>query len=157
LTEANFFAAVIVAEYGSDHSQAEYVIGSDGIYGEALNVDYFDYYGPWTNITTAYNEEGTVAPSEPELHSQAQRNLAGRSPAPNEVRVPDNSGLILSDTLTINMLVPGVQVPLLARLNARQLSQMQKIDHVRVTETSDGEKIQITLTPTTKEDSDVEE
>ena len=157
LTEANFFAEVIVTEYGSDHSQAEYVIGQDGVYGEALNTANLDYYGPWTNITTAYNEEGTTAPGEPELHSQAQRNLAGKSPAVVEVRVPDNSGLVLSDTLTINMLVPGVQVPLLARLNARQLSQMQKIDSVTVTETSNGESIQITLTPTTKADSDIEE
>ena len=156
MSEANFFAEVIVTEYGSDHSQSEYVIGSDGVFGEALNLANLDYYGPWTNITTAYNEEGTEAPGEPELHSQAQRNLAGRSPVPSEVRVPDNSGIALSDTLTINMLVPGVQVPLRARLNARPLSQMQKIDSVKVSETSDGERIQITLTPTTRPDSDEE-
>ena len=156
MSEANFFAEVIVTEYGSDHTQSEYVIGSDGVYGEALNLANLDYYGPWTNITTAYNEEGTDAPGEPELHSQAARNLAGRSPVPAEVRVPDNSGVALSETLTINMLVPGVQVPLRARLNARPMSQMQKIDSVKVTETSDGERIQITLTPTTRPDSDEE-
>lgn len=156
LSESNFFAEVIVTEYGSDHTQAEYVIGQDGVYGSALNPDYLDYYGPWTSITTSYNEEGTAAPEEPELHSQALRNLAGRSPVPSEVRVPDNSGLILSDSLTMNMLVPGVQVPLLARLNARQMSQMQKIDSVQVTETSEGETIQITLSPTTRADSDIE-
>ena len=98
----------------------------------------------------------TDAPGEPELHSQAARNLAGRSPVPAEVRVPDNSGVALSETLTINMLVPGVQV-LRARLNARPMSQMQKIDSVKVTETSQGEHIQITLTPTTRPDSDIEE
>lgn len=156
-SEANFFAEVIVTEYGSDHSQSEYVIGQDGVYGSALNIANLDYYGPWTSITTAFNEEGTDSPTEAELHSQATRNLAGRSPVPIEVRIPDNSGLVLSDTLTINSLVPGVQVPLRARLNARPLSQMQKIDHVRVNETSQGETIQITLTPTTRADSDDEE
>lgn len=156
-TEANFYADVVVTEYGSDHSQAAYVIGSDGVYGQALNEDWLSYYGPWTDIYTAYNEEGTAAPSEPALRSQAQRNLSGRSPSPVEVRIPDNSGLILSDTLTISMLVPGVQVPLLARLNARPLSQMQKIDHVKVTEDSSGETVQIILTPTTRADSDEEE
>jgi len=157
LSEANFFAEVIVTEYGSDHTQAEYVIGQDGIYGSALNTANLDYYGPWTSITTAFNEEGTTAPAEPELHSQAIRNLVGRSPVPIEVRVPDSSGLVLSDTLTINGLVPGVQVPLRARLNAKPLAQMQKIDSVKVTETASGETIQITLTPTTRADSDVEE
>ena len=157
VTEANFFSDVIVTEYGSDHTQSQYVIGQDGVYGSALNIANLDYYGPWTGITTAFNEEGTASPSESELHSQATRNLAGRSPVPVEVRVPDNSGLVLSETLTINSLVPGVQVPLRARLNAKPLSQMQKIDSVKVTETSRGESIQVTLTPTTRADSDIEE
>jgi hypothetical protein len=34
---------------------------------------------------------------------------------------------------------------------------MQKIDVVKVTETADGETIQLTLLPATREDSDVEE
>ncbi len=156
MTEANFFSDVIVSEYGADHAQAAYVISQDGVYGSAVNPDYLDYYGPWTNITTAYNEEGTAEPSEAELNSQASRNIAGATPVPIEVRIPDNSGIILSEVLTINSLVPGVQVPLRAQLNARQLSQLQKIDHVTVTETSEGENIQVTLTPATKPDDEVE-
>lgn len=157
MTEANFTADVIVTEYGSDHVQSTYVIGQDGVYGDALNTAYLDYYGPWTEINTAYNEEGTEAPTKAALASQAQRNLYGRSPAPVEVRVPDNSGILLTDTLTINSLVPGTQLMLRARLNARPMSQMQKIDHVIVSETASGESIQVTLTPTTRPDSDEEE
>lgn len=157
LTEYDFLSEVIVTEYGADHSQASYVIGSDGVYGSALNLNNLAYYGPWTDITTAYNEEGTDAPSQDELDSQAERNNSNRSPVPMEVRIPDNSGLILSDTLTINDLVPGVVVPLRAKLNARQMSQMQKIDHVIVSETAEGETVQLTLTPTTRQDEDEEE
>lgn len=158
MTDANFLGdGVIVSEYGADHAQAAYVIAQSGLYGSAVNPAYLDYYGPWTDITTAYNEEGTSEPSQAELSSQASRNISGRTPVPLEVRVPDNSSIVLSETLTINKLIPGVQVPLRARLNARNLAQMQKIDHVTVTETSVGENIQLTLTPTTREDSDVEE
>lgn len=154
-TEANFYSDIAVSEYGSDHAQSSYTIGQDGLYGSAVNPKNLDFYGPWTTIFTSYNEEATSSPTQEELDSQARRNLVGRSPAPIEVRVPDNSSVILSDHLTINMLVPGVQVPLRATLNARPLAQVQKIDSVTVTETAKGENIQVTLTPTTRPDSDV--
>lgn len=157
MTEADFYSTLAVTEYGADHAQSAYVVGQEGMYGSSLNLQNLDYYGPWTTIYTAYNEEATVAPTQPELDSQADRNLAGRSPAPIEVRVPDNSGVVLTDTLTINHLVCGVQVPILATLNARRLSQLQKIDHLTVIETSEGESVRITLTPATRADSDEEE
>lgn len=157
LTEADFTGNIIVTEYGADHTQLAYVIGQDGVYGQAANPQNFDLYGPWTTVFTAYNEEGTEAPEQSELDSQAARNTSGRSPAPVEVRVPDNSTIRLSESLRINDLVPGVQMPLLATLNSRARNQLQKLDHVSVTETADGETIQVTLTPATKPDSDVEE
>ena len=158
MTEANFYGNVIVTEYGSDHAQSAYVVGVDAAYGSALEVDYLDYYGPWTSVYTAYNEEGTVAPTQTELNSQARRNLSGRQPAPVEVRVPDNSSIILTDTLTIQHLIPGTQVELRATLGARQVAQLQKIDHVVVTETgSEGENVAVTFTPATKPDDSVPE
>jgi len=155
LTEEDFFSDVIVTAYGADMAAETYVIGSDGKYGHAVSSS--AYYGPWTKVLTSFNEEGTNAPSQDELNSQAKRNLNGRNPVPIEVRVPDNSGIRLGTTLTIHDMVPGVQVPLLATLSARQVSQLQKIDKVTVTETSEGETVQVVLTPATKEDSDEEE
>jgi hypothetical protein len=155
LTEADFFSEVIVTAYGADMAAEVYVVGNNGAYGHASAPS--PYYGPWTMILTAYNEEGTIDPSQAELDSQASRNLNGRMPVPVEVRIPDNSGVRLSDTLTIYDMVPGVQIPLLATLNARKMSQLQKIDHVTVTETSDGETVQLTLTPATKPDVETEE
>jgi len=155
LTEADFFEEVIVTAYGADMAAKVYVVGENGMYGSAEAES--PYYGPWSMILTAYNEEGTNAPTQAELDSQAKRNLNGRMPVPVEVRVPDNSGIRLNETLTIHDLVPGVQVPLLATLNARQMSQLQKIDLVTVTETPEGETVQVTLTPATKPDDDTEE
>lgn len=158
MTDSNFYSNVVVSEYGADHSQSAYVVSQEGAFGQAVNVDNLDYYGPWTTVFTAYDEEGSEEATQAELDSQAQRNLAGRSPAPVEVRVPDNSGIVLTDTLTISKLVCGVQIPLVATLNARTISQMQKLDHVAVTETGNGgETVQVTLTPATRPDSDVEE
>lgn len=154
LTDADFFSEVIISAYGADLTTRAIVIAEDGRYGEASQPS--NYYGPWTTIHTAYNESGTEAPTQEELNSQAQRALAGRSPVPVEVRVPDGSGIRLNESLTINHLVPGVKMPVLATLNARQLSQMQKLDFLTVIETPDGETIQVTLTPTTHNDTPVD-
>lgn len=153
-TEANFFSDVKITEYGADHAQSSYTVGQNGTYGSALNLRNLRYYGPWTTIFTAYNEEATSAPTQEELNSQSQRNLSGRSPVPIEVRIPDNSSIILTDTLTINQLVPGTQVLLRATLNARKMTQLQKIDSVKVTETAQKETVQVVLTPATRPDSD---
>lgn len=119
--------------------------------------EYMNYYGPWTKIFTVYDEDDTTPPSQADLNSQARRNLTGRSPVPVEVRVPDNSSIRLGLGLGFDQLVPGVQFPLLATLNSRQLSQMQKLHQVTTTETPDGETIQVTFVPATKADSDEEE
>lgn len=154
LTEADFFGEIIITAYGADHTEIAYVVGEDGTYGMAGSPS--SYYGPWTKIFTVYNEEGTDAPTQAELDSQAQRNIAGRTPVPVEVRVPDNSSIRLTHDLGINDLVCGVQVPLRATLGTRKLTQLQKLDLVTVTETADGETIQVTLSPTTDPDSNTE-
>lgn len=123
-----------------------------GVGDEGMN-----YYGPWTKVFSVYDEDDTAPPSQSDLNSQAERNLSGRSPVPVEVRVPDSSSIRLSPGLGFDQLVPGVQFPLLATLNARQLSQMQKLHKVVVTETADGENIQVTFVPATRADSDEEE
>lgn len=154
LTEADFYGEVIVTAYGADFASYAFTVSQDGRYGGAGANS--DYYGPWARMFTVYDEDESRVPSQADLNSQAKRNLTGRNPVPVEVRVPDGSGVRLSAGLGINDLVPGVRVPLRATLNARRLSQTQKIDVVKVQETADGETIQLTLLPATREDSDVE-
>lgn len=163
MTEANFLDEIIVTEYGSEHSQSAYVLGqapegsSAPAVGQALRTDNLDYYGPWTAVYTPYTESGAESPTQGELNSQALRNLAGRSPVPVEVRIPDGTGIILGDAISIRELVPGVQVPLRATLSARKYYQMQKIDAIRVTESAqNGESISLTLMPTSRPDADDE-
>jgi hypothetical protein len=156
LSDEDFDSRVIVTAYGSELVLDAYVNGSDGAYGQAHVTDAAmrAFYGPWTKIFMNYNEEGTEAPTQDELNSQARRNLIGNSPVPVEVRIPDNSSVRLSDDLTINDLVPGVRMPLLATLNSRKMSQTQKLDVLTVTETPDSEEIRVTLSPASREDSD---
>lgn len=106
-----------------------------------------DYYGVWTHITTSQNEEGTSDPSQDELNSQAARNLLGRNPVPVEIRVPTGGGIKPSFDLTVADLVPGVEVPVLATLNLRRVSQLQRIDRVTVTEDSQREEVGVKLVP----------
>jgi hypothetical protein len=106
-----------------------------------------DFYGVWTHITTSQNEEGTQEQSQDELNSQASRNLIGRNPVPLEIRVPTGGGIKPSFDLTIADLVPGVEVPVLATLNLRRVSQLQRIDKVTVTEDSEREEVGVTLVP----------
>jgi len=105
------------------------------------------YYGVWTHITTSENEEGTSEPTQNELNSQAGRGLVGRTPVPVEIRVPTGGGIRPSFDLTIADLIPGVEVPVLATLNLRRVSQMQRIETVTVTETSESEEVGVKMVP----------
>lgn len=155
VTEADFDGDVIVTAYGNELATYAAVTGAEGVYGIAVASDDVDpvtgvhpYYGIWEILDDAYDEEGSAdAPTQAELDSQAQRNLSGRLPTPVTVRIPDGSTLSPYSAVTLDDLVPGVQVPLVATLGGRPLSQMQKLDKVDVTETSEGEQIKITLSP----------
>src|SRR5690606_34183061 len=63
VTEEDFYGNIITTEYGADHTQGAYVIGAEGMYGEAINPDHLEFYGPWMTIYNAYNEEATAAPT----------------------------------------------------------------------------------------------
>lgn len=154
VTSADFGGEVTVTAYGADFAALAFTVAQDGRYGGAGQNS--DYYGPWAKIFTVYDEDETHPPSQADLNSQASRNLSGRNPVPVEVRVPDNSTVKLGSGLEIWHLVPGAHVPLLATLNSRKVSQMQKIQRVTVAEDGNGESIKLTLTPATREDSNEE-
>jgi hypothetical protein len=153
LTETDFTGDPEVILSGADfasvwHVSAQQREDEDGApaaaVGNAGEVD--PYYGPWTTIHTADSEDSEDI-SQDTLNSQAQRGLIGRNPVPLELRMPGDAGLRLSHDLTIQHLVPGVEVPVLATLNLRRISQTQILDKVTVTETSAGENIAVTLVP----------
>jgi hypothetical protein len=59
--------------------------------------------------------------------------------------------------LKITDLVPGVYMPLRANFHGLEVSQMQKLQSVTISETEKGENVQITLTPATQADVEEEE
>ena len=148
LTENDVLGEIIVTVYGMEMATFAAVSGADGAYGIA-GVGDDPYYGRWEIIDDAYDEEeGSDAPTQSELNEQAQRNVAARIPVPVEVRVPDGSQLSGVSPIKVEDLVPGVQVPVRATLTARTFSQVQKLRKMKVTEDSNGERVQITLAPT---------
>ncbi|QDH93278.1 minor tail protein [Microbacterium phage Cressida] len=156
LTEADFYGDPRVILSGAGHAAVGHVSAQRAeeadpdvpvppAVGNAGASD--PYYGPWTKISSLASEEGGDDPTQDELNSQAQRTIVGRNPVPLEMRLPDGAGLRLSHDLTINHLVPGTVMPVLARLNLRRIAQDQRLDRVKVTETAAGETITATLTP----------
>ena len=146
LTDNDIIGDIIVTMYGMEMATFAAVTGADGAYGVYGGAD--AYYGRVEIVDDAYDEEaGSDKPSQAELNSQAQRNLAGRLPTPVEVRIPDGSRLNPSSPITIFDLVPGVIVPLRATLTARTFSQNQKLRKLKVQEDEKGEQILLTLVP----------
>ena len=151
LTEADFYGDPSVRQSGGDHwsishrrAQQNEDAAAPSV-GNAGGPD--DYYGVWTHIVSSSEEDGADAPTQDALNSQTQRDLVGRNPVPLTLSLPTGAGLRLGADLTINHLVPGVEVPVLAKLNLRQMSQRQRLSELKVTETADGEKIAVTLIP----------
>lgn len=151
VTQDDFIGDPIITQYGMEYASYVAMTDGKGHFGAAGGVDPF--YGEWEVLHQAYDEETAGAtdadpPSVAELTSQAQRAyLQGKKP-PLVVRIPDNTRLNPNGVLTIEDLVPGVWIPLQAKLPGRTVSQMQKLDSMTVEETaSGGEVIQVTLSP----------
>ncbi len=157
VTTDDFMGEVIVTEYGLNGATHAYATSSEGLVGMAADNAVDPYYGEWEVIDSAYNEEGTTAPTQSALNGQASRSLAGKMPPPLIVRVPENATLNPSGNLTMRHLVPGIRIPLRATLNAREVWQMQKLDQVTVTDSPQGEKIAVTMGAASRNDEDYEE
>jgi hypothetical protein len=156
VTESDFLGEIIATQYGMEHATYAAVTSSAGVYGTAGGTD--AYYGQWEILDSAYDENGTATPTRAALTSQAIRNLDGRNPVPLHVRIPDGSQLNPNGVLGMEHLIPGVRVPLRATLLSLEVSQMQKLNRVVVTETGeDGEKVAVTLYPASLNDEPPEE
>lgn len=149
VTAEDFVGDVIITSYGSQTVTFAAVTDGMGNVGTAGGVD--EYYGLIEILDTAYDEENDEGepPTSDEMASQAERNMAGRLPTPTVVRVPDGSRINPQSTsLDLAHMVPGIWVPLRADLPGKTLTQMQKIDEVRVEYRPDeGESFAVTMSP----------
>jgi hypothetical protein len=155
ITEADFLGQITLTLYGMELATRAVSTDGKGLVGIAGGVD--PYYGAWTRLNNAYDEDASESPTLAELRSQAQRNLAGRNPVPMMVRIPDGSSLNPRGSIKIEQLVPGVFFPLLATILGRTVSQMQKLNEMSVTETEGGEAITATFVSASSPDEDEEE
>lgn len=161
VTEADFIGDVVITLYGMDLATEAWVLGQEPQDGGPTPVGHYGandpYYGEWEVLDTPYNEGGEESVTQGALDSQAQRNIAGKMPTPLMVRIPEGSTLNPAGVLKISDLVPGVRIPLRATLTAREITQMQKLKEVRVTEGGDsgGETVQVTMNPASLNDEDV--
>lgn len=159
VTQADFLGPLRISIYGMEFASWSISTDGEGNAGIAGNAD--PYYGNVELLATAYDEETAdkdeAPPTVAELRSQAVRNLAGRNPVPVHVGVPENSRLNPNGVLAIGDLVPGVHIPLTVASPIRTLSQMQKLNNVKVTETSSGEEITVSMGPASASDDTGEE
>lgn len=151
VTQNDFLGDITVTEYGMELATWAHVTDGEGRVGSAGAND--PYYGEVEILHTAEDEDEGDSPTDAQLVSQAQRNLAGRNPTPIQVRVPDNSTLNPNGVLSISDLVPGVWIPVRAEVIGFNLVQMQKLQSVKVNETPEGETISVTLNPASIDDT----
>jgi len=148
VTQADFLGDARISVYGMELATFAAVTGGNGMYAVAGGAD--DYYGRWEILDSAYDEEeDSAAPTQKELASQARRNLVGRLPTPVQIRVPENARINPNGVLTMDNLIPGIQVPVRAKLAIRKVQQYQKLTRMQVNDDAAGERIQITLVPST--------
>lgn len=154
LTNKDFLAELVVTEYGMNLATEYAVTNGAGVYGRAYRSN--TEYGLVELLASAYGEQAaaqdetlTAAARSAMVSAfagQAERNIAHRWPAPRQVRVPDGTGLNPQASISIDHLVPGVWIPLLAE-GIRPMSQVQKLDVVDVTEQDGVETVAVTMQP----------
>lgn len=151
LTDADFLGDIRVIRYPSDHWSIAHLSASRGSEDVERSVGHagapHPFYGVWENIVSMQSEESTDEPTQTELNTQANRDILHRTPVPLEVRVPDGVGIRLTDDLTIQHLVPGVIMPVTTDKNIQRVTQSQRLDRMKVTETAAGETISVSLSP----------
>ena len=154
LTDADFLGDIEVIRYASEHWSIAHLSathegeeGAENTRGVGHAGGPNAYYGVWENIVSQQSESSTDTASQNALNTQAGRNIVHRTPAPLEVHIPDGVGIRLTDDLTINMLVPGVIMPVVTSLNIQKVTQPQRLDKVKVSETPNAETVNVTLSP----------
>jgi hypothetical protein len=158
VTEQDFLGEPYITEYGADLATQYVVSDGQGGWAEAGAPD--PYYGEVELVAQAYGEDsfnvldpgtgqviGTTI-TQAELQDQANRNLAGRNPVPTILNIPDNAALDVSRSgLGIDVLVPGVYIPVQATLSGRTMAQVQKLKSLTVKQDSTGETVSVSMTP----------
>lgn len=155
VTEADFLGPIIVSRYGNELCTFAAATDGEGHYAWVQHPA--TYYGAVEKLITNRSEGETASTTVDRagLKESAETLLRGRYPTPVTVRIPDSSSLNPAGVLNVADLVPGVSVPVIATMTCSNMSQVQRLDKVVVSEDGNGETIQLTLMPPPGELTDV--
>lgn len=167
LTQADFDGETSLTTYGVELATRSIVtdgMGRAGVYEGKTGNGEHPYYGEIVLLHTEYNEaagedeEGSDTPISV-LRSQAQRNYTGRDRPMSALKVPENSQLVgcVADEL-MPSLIPGIRAQIvLDEPSLPRLSEMMRLDNMKVTETSEGEKVTATFSSSPDAEPIIEE
>lgn len=148
MTEADISGDPAIYADGDGLVTVQHVIGQPAENAPAESTDNvgsyvrdMSYYGPWANIHTRSDEDGSSESMQAALNTQARNLSAGGVPVPVDIVIGSQSSLRLDHTLGINDLVAGVEIPLVARLMGREIARTQRLSSISVSETAEGESI----------------
>lgn len=152
MTEADIEGDPTIFSDGDELVTVQHVIGQpdeDQAPASTENVGSYvrdmSYYGPWAKIHTRSDEGGDSGAGQTALNTQARAISAGKVPVPVELQIGNSASLRTDGTLTINQLVAGIEIPLVARLVGREIRQTQRLEKLTVSETAQGESIQAAI------------
>lgn len=163
--DADLGASPIVSEYGMSMANFYSVADGTGVHGDANRLDVSGndpIYGLVEMLSSSWASDtpeqsgiytGGQATVIASFEGYAEKSIAARYPPPVVVRVPDNTSLNPSTTISIQHLVPGVVIPLRSTGTLRTVSANQKLDSVSVTEQGGAETITIVMSPFSREDT----
>lgn len=170
LTQADFDGETSLTTYGVELCTRSIVTdggGRAGIYEGKTGNGEHPYYGEIVLLHTEYNEAaagedddepGSDTPISV-LRTQARRNYTGRERPMTGLRVSENSSLMgcAADEL-MPTLIPGVRAKVVMDNPALpRMSEMMRLDNMKVTETSEGEIVTVTLSSATDAEPIIEE
>lgn len=176
VNEQDFLGDPYITQYGSELATVYSVTDGQGDFASLFNQVELDdpYYGELEQIATAYgatstttttNTDGSVTEtttsetvSFEDMTDQAKRGALGRDPVPWALHVPDGSSIdIARSGLGIDVMIPGVYVPVLGTFSSFTFATVQKIASVDVTVTSSRsgvtESVAVTMEPASDDDA----
>lgn len=140
IPEQHTTAPVTVIVSGDDLATEATAVGDNGM---AATADAGDtYYSPVERLITA---TGTVDATG--LYGVAAAAVAELYPAPVKLVVPQDAALMCDAPFPLEVLVPGVLVPVRSEATPRKVQAVMVLQDVKVTQTPDGEQVKITLAP----------
>lgn len=137
LTDHHFDGQVQVVKDGSEVVTDALVVGK-GVWGQ-----YTVGPNPLGLLQSIEKADGLVRAEECE--QQAKRVVEDAQIAPRRVEVPNGSRLLPTAPVTMDLLVPGVRVPVSTSQTGVVIGSLMQLTKVEVTADDSGEKVTVTL------------